>query len=161
MQSTRTLAALAPVGALAPPHETECSNDRRTRRSMSFRRSTGPSPRYGASATPTARRRARVDDPPSPLGGFVSSGQAGGSLSGFTKALLVDTGLVSEPRVETSSDFLSLEVQNAPPGNYDISVNAVLALQTVPIPVSMTIHVVDTQVIYADPLVGKRTAIYR
>src|SRR5690606_28957559 len=70
----------AGVGPLAPPHGTECSHHPPARRSMSFRRTTGASPRYGASvAPPLAARLALATheplfDPFASLYGFASIG---------------------------------------------------------------------------------------
>jgi len=101
----------------------------------------------------------RVTVIPSPT--LIPPGRVGGALSGLSAQLLVDSGLVTEPRSDTTSDYLTLAVENAPDGTYDINVDLVIALDGIRIPMPMTIHVVPFTVIYAVPLVGTRIAIYR
>jgi len=46
-----------------------------------------------------------------------------------------------ETRSDTTSDYLTLAVENAPSGTYDINVNLELAIQGIRFPVPMKIHV--------------------
>lgn len=92
---------------------------------------------------------------------FIPSGEAGGKLSPVSKAVLVDSGLATEPRTDVDTDYLTLEVDNAPSGTYDIQVALVLQLDNLDAPMPMLIHIVPGPVIYADPLVGERVTAYR
>lgn len=91
----------------------------------------------------------------------IPPGAAGGSLSLASEMVLVDSGIVTEPRADVDSDYLSLEVLNAPSGTYDIHVMLTLGLDNLDVPMLMTIHVVPGPTVYADPEAGTRTTIYR
>jgi len=107
---------------------------------------------------PTAVVRVTVTAPDA----TIAPGSAGGSLSMLSKTVLVDSGLVTEPRVQTSLDFLTLEITNAPVGNYDIHATVIIQLDNINVTMPLTIHIVDDGgTIWADPLVGKRLMLYR
>lgn len=92
---------------------------------------------------------------------FIPSGEAGGKLSPASTAVLVDSGLTTETRTDIDTDYLTLEVDNAPAGTYDINVMLVLGLDNLDAPMPMVIHVVPGPVIYANPEVGNRVTVYR
>jgi len=56
---------------------------------------------------------------------------------------------------------LDIELVNAPVGTYDINVNVTLNLDNVAVSMSFVVHAVPGKVIFADPLIGKRSIIYR
>ena len=91
----------------------------------------------------------------------VPPGAAGGMLSGLSKMLLVDSGLVTETRADINTDYLNIELVNAPDGTYDIHVDLKLGLDNADISMPMTIHVVPSGDIYADPVVAQRLTVYR
>jgi hypothetical protein len=91
----------------------------------------------------------------------ISPGEAGGSLSMLSKSVLVDSGLVTETRSQTTSDYLTLEVGNAPSGTYDIHATLVLSLDNLDVTMPMTIHILPGPDVWADPEVGKRLKLYR
>lgn len=91
----------------------------------------------------------------------IPQASAGGALSGESTMLLVDSGLVTEPRSNTSDDWLNIEVDSAPAGNYDIHATVVAVVENHPIQMLMTIHHLQSQTIYADPVVAKRVTIFQ
>jgi hypothetical protein len=91
----------------------------------------------------------------------IAVGKAGGLLSIMSRMILVDSGKVPEPRVETMSDYLTLEIGNAPEGTYDIQAMLTLSLDNVDIPMPMTIHMVPGPEVWANPLAGKRVMLTR
>jgi len=91
----------------------------------------------------------------------VLPGQAGGFLTPLSKNVLVDSGLVPELRTDVNSNYLDIELVNAPAGTYDINVDLTLNLDNVAVPLSFVVHVVPGMVVFADPLIGKRSIIYR
>lgn len=97
----------------------------------------------------------------SAVGSSVPPGAAGGKLTGLAKMVLVDSGLVTEPRADEDTDYLNIELINAPDGTYDIHVDLKLSLDNADFSMPMVIHVVPTGVVYADPLVGDRLTVYR
>ncbi len=102
----------------------------------------------------------RVTSPGS-FGDTIAPDNAAGRLSGLAEALLISSGLVMEPWSVRTTDFLSLELLNTPPGTYDIAVNLTVELDGRPASLPMTIHVVPGPTIYLDPLVGRRLTVYR
>jgi hypothetical protein len=96
-----------------------------------------------------------------PLGTTIAPGQAGGSLTPLAKTVLVDSGLVTEARTDTDSDYLSIEIVNAPTGSYDINATLKLGLDNRDIMMPMILHILPGPTVYADPQVGKRTTIFR
>ncbi len=101
----------------------------------------------------------RINVTPSPT--LIPTGQVGGHLTPLSEQTLIGTGLVTEPRADTMSDYLSLAIENAPDGMYDIAVDLVIAIDDVRIAMPITIHMVPLTVVFADPLIGKRIAVYR
>ncbi len=95
-----------------------------------------------------------------PLAVAVPPGSSAGALSMESTNLLINTQLVPEPRVNTTANFMTLGLQTHVPGNYDINVAIVLRLGGVDIPMSMVINVLDTQITYADPVLGFRGQVY-
>lgn len=91
----------------------------------------------------------------------LSPGQAGGYVSMLSRLMLVDSGLVSESRVETDSNYLTLEIGNAPAGSYAIQAMVVLSLDNVDVPMPMTINIVEGPDVWANPLNGKRLKLSR
>lgn len=118
--------------------------------------------------TSTLEVRSISDDHPTaivrvtanPVIATIATARAGGFVTPFSKTLLVDSGMVPEARVETNSDYLTLEIQDAPPGTYDINVNLVIGLDNIAIPLPMKIHMVPGPSVYADPTVGKRVLVF-
>ncbi len=102
----------------------------------------------------------RVTSPGS-FGETIQPDTAAGFLSGLAEQLLIGAGLVPEPWTVRSSDFLSLELLNAPAGTYDVGVNLAIELDGRPAALPMTIHVVPGPTVYLDPLVGRRVTVYR
>jgi len=101
----------------------------------------------------------RVTVTPSPT--VIEPATVGGALTPLSRQVLLDSGLVTEPRSDTASDYLTLEIENAPNGTYDINVDLIIAIDSIRIPMPMTIHMVPLTTVFADPLIGKRKAIYR
>ncbi|MBK7078177.1 MAG: hypothetical protein IPH44_38520 [Myxococcales bacterium] len=102
----------------------------------------------------------RVTSPGS-FGDTLQPDTAAGALSGLAETLLIGSGLVPEAWSVRTTDFLSLELLNAPAGTYDIAVNLTVELDGRPASLPMTIHVVPGPTIYLDPLVGRRLTVYR
>ncbi|MBA3453772.1 MAG: hypothetical protein H0T42_11825 [Deltaproteobacteria bacterium] len=92
---------------------------------------------------------------------LIPPGSVGGALSGLSTSLLVDSGLVPEPRLDTTSDYLTLAIENAPGGAYDINVDLDIAIEGIRIPMPMKIHILSSTTIYANPVAGTRTPFYR
>jgi hypothetical protein len=87
---------------------------------------------------------------------------AGGALSGLSQNLFIGSGLVMENWAERTSDFLSIEIQNAPAGDYDINVNLAISLDGKTVALPTIVHMVDAGgTIFADPLVGRRVQVFR
>ena len=98
---------------------------------------------------------------PGSFGETIPTDAAAGFLSGLSEQLLIGAGLVPEPWNLRTSNFLSLELINAPPGTYDIAVSLAVELDGRPAALPMTIHVVPGPTVYLDPLVGRRVTVYR
>lgn len=91
----------------------------------------------------------------------LEPGEAGGQLSLLSKSLLVDSGLVAEPLVDTSSDYLSIGLVDAPEGTYDVHATAKLSIAHQQVTLPFTIHVVPGPTVYADPAGGSRVSFKR
>jgi hypothetical protein len=117
----------------------------------------------------TLQVKAITDDHPAaavkitttPFSTTIPAGQAGGFLTPLSKSVLVDNGLLREKRADTNSDYLSIELANAPQGTYDIKATLELALDGVSAKLPITIHVVPGPTVAADPQAGKRIKLYR
>lgn len=99
-----------------------------------------------------------------PVDAVIAQGTASGSLSGLSNTLLVGTGLVSEARVNTDVNYLTLGVQNIPDiatGMLDINVSLAISIEGIRIALPMKIHVVPFDGIYADPISADRLPVYR
>ncbi|MBA2539528.1 MAG: hypothetical protein H0V17_07835 [Deltaproteobacteria bacterium] len=81
----------------------------------------------------------------------IPPGFAGGKIAPIAEPFLTDSGLVSEPRTDTDSSYVGMELVDAPSGTYDIAVGAVLGLDGLDVPLNMTIHVVPGPIIAVDP----------
>jgi hypothetical protein len=97
----------------------------------------------------------------SPFATSVGPNEAGGFLTPLAKKVLVDSGLVSETRVDTNSDYLTIEIADAPEGTYDIKATLEISLDGLTTKLPMTIHVVPGPTIFANPDVGKRIKVFR
>jgi hypothetical protein len=92
----------------------------------------------------------------------ITQARASGSLSGLSQQLLVGSGLVTETRVDTTHDYLTLEIQNIPTANVDIAVALEISISGIRIAMPMTIHVVDKlPTVYADPMIGERKQVFQ
>lgn len=94
-----------------------------------------------------------------PSSAVLSPGTAGGALSPLAQAAFV--GLVSEPRDDVDSSYLSIELLNAPEGTYDIHVDLQIGLDGRELALPMTLHVVPGPTVFADPESGNRLRVYR
>jgi hypothetical protein len=63
-----------------------------------------------------------------PSSANIPPGSAGGLISETANQAFLDSGLVSEPRVDAESAYATIETVDAPEGTYDIAVDAVLVL---------------------------------
>lgn len=80
----------------------------------------------------------------------IEPGQASGALSGISRALLVGSGLVTEPIVDPSPDYLTLEVSNGPAADATIHASIVLALDNVRVTLPMEIAWIPSALPEAD-----------
>lgn len=106
---------------------------------------------------PTAIVRVTI----SPSTTLIPPGFVGGALSGLSTQILVNSGLVPESRYDTTSDYLTLAIENAPDAMYDVHVDLVIAIGGIRIPMPMTIHMLPSGSIYANPLAGTRVVVFR
>ncbi len=91
----------------------------------------------------------------------IPPGFAGGKLSPVDEAVLVDTGIVTEPRIDTEINYGSIELVDAPVGTYDIVVDAVLGLEGLDVPLHMTLHMQPGPQVCANMEVGTRAQIFK
>jgi len=91
----------------------------------------------------------------------VTPGTMAGELSGFSHDVLVKSGLFPESNLLPEVNFLTLGLENAPAGTYDIHAQLTVELDGIDVELPMTIHHVPGPVVYADPLLGSRVAAYR
>jgi hypothetical protein len=91
----------------------------------------------------------------------VMPGTMAGQLTGLSEDVLVDSGLFTETNLHSTIDFLTLEIQNAPDGTYDIHAELTVQLDGIDVDLPMTIHYVPGPVVYADPLIGARIQAFR
>lgn len=91
----------------------------------------------------------------------LDPGRASGFLTPLSKTVLVDSGLVPEPRLDDASDYLSIGLLDAPEGTYDVHADVKLSLAHQQVTIPLTIHMVPGPVIYADPAGGKRMSFSR
>jgi len=96
-----------------------------------------------------------------PSNAIIQPGKAAGFVTPLSQKVLLDSGIVKEPRVETSSDLLNIEILNFTDGTYDFHATAEMSLDGVTTALPLTIHVVPGPEIYADPMIGKRVAVSR
>lgn len=82
-------------------------------------------------------------------------------MSQVARPFLIDNGLVQETRTDVNSDYLSMELLDAPEGTYDINVQVVFGLDGVDAPMNMTIHVVPGPTIFVDPEAATRVSLFR
>ena len=76
---------------------------------------------------------------------------AGGQLSTLSEDLLLNSGIVPETRADVNSNYLTIELVDAPAGTYDIAVAVVLGLDGLDVPFSMTVHVLPFPPIFGNP----------
>jgi hypothetical protein len=92
---------------------------------------------------------------------FIPPGTAGGKIAPIAEPFLIDSGLVTEARSDTDSSYVEMELVDAPSGTYDIQVQAVVGLDGVDVPLSMTVHVVPGPIVFVDPEAATRATIFR
>jgi len=95
------------------------------------------------------------------LSTMVPAHQAGGKIVQLAEPVLIGSGLVTETRADTNTSYVEWEVQDAPPGTYDITVNAVLTLDGIDVPLHFIVHMVAGPTIYLDPEQGTRAKLTR
>jgi hypothetical protein len=69
-----------------------------------------------------------------PSSASIAPGFAGGLISPIAEPVIVGSGLVTEPRTDTMSEYASIEFVDAPDGTYDLTIDAVLSLDGLDIP---------------------------
>jgi hypothetical protein len=94
-----------------------------------------------------------------PSTGIILPDRAGGELSLLSASLLVDSGLVTEQRVDTDSSYLDLEFVDAPAGQYDIHAEVTVALLDRELTLPLVVHRVPGPVVYADPQQAMRLPV--
>lgn len=94
-----------------------------------------------------------------PSSAAIAPGEAGGAISPNASPIL--SPLIPEPRVDTQADYIQFEIVDAPDGTYDIAADAELALDGVDFSVHLTIHMQDTQTVFADPEEATRVSIQK
>jgi hypothetical protein len=107
---------------------------------------------------PTAEVRVVVPEAPSTV---LPPGMAAGLLSGLSRDLMVNSGLVPEPFTDSAASYLSLELADAPPGTYDIAASVTLTLDGRDATLPLTIHLVPGPIVYLDPSVPRRAQVLR
>lgn len=88
----------------------------------------------------------------------VAPGIAGGVLSPVSKNVLVDSGIITEPR-DANGDYLTIAVVNAPAGTYDIHASVEMSLEGKSAKLPLTIHMVPGPTIFAEPIAGTRVRL--
>lgn len=95
----------------------------------------------------------------SPAVGLLAPGAAGGKLSGLAEAVV--SPMAPEPRGDTSTSYLAIEVADAPAGTYDINARATIRLDGIDASLPMVIHVVPGPTVHADPIAAARVSLNR
>jgi hypothetical protein len=101
----------------------------------------------------------RIEVVATPSSLTIFPGEAAGKLSGLSEQLFAS--LVTEPRTNFGSDYLSMKLVGFPQGTYDIEATLVITLNELDVTMPMTIHHVSGPGAFADPLRGKRISIFR
>jgi hypothetical protein len=119
-------------------------------------------------STATLAVKSMTDDHPTgsivivaaPSSMTIFPGEAGGELSGASEQLFAS--LVTEPRTDLTSDYLSMRLVDFPAGTYDIEATLVITLEGRDVSMPMTIHhLPGNPGVYADPIRGKRISVTR
>lgn len=95
------------------------------------------------------------------LSSAVPVGMAGGSIVPIAEPLLIDSGLVTEPRADTMTSYLAYEIVDTPGGTYDIAADVGLELDGVAAQLHFVVHMVTGPTIFAQPELATRTVVVR
>jgi hypothetical protein len=89
----------------------------------------------------------------------VGPGLAGGALSPIAEGLI--DPLVDEPRTDVDSDYLSIELVNAPSGDYDIAASLTIELDGSLVDLPIFVHVEPGPTIWIEPTAAARATAFR
>jgi hypothetical protein len=115
----------------------------------------------------TLQVKSVADDHPTAFLRFVAAPSSADITPGFAGGKIIPngvpilSGLIPEPRMDTESIYVQFEIVDAPKGTYDIKADAMLALDGTDFPVNLTIHMQDSQTVFADPEEGVRVPVFR
>lgn len=88
----------------------------------------------------------------------VGPGLAGGSLTPIAEGLI--DPLVDEPRTDVDSDYLSIELVNAPSGDYDIAALVTLELDGSTVDLPILAHVEPGPTVWIEPTAAARATAF-
>lgn len=94
-----------------------------------------------------------------PATGVVVHGYVGGKIFSDNAALY--TTAFTEPRIYTDQVILTLQLLDAPPGEYTFDAHIELSVSAVDFSLDFTIRHVDSAITYLTPTVVKRIPVYR
>jgi hypothetical protein len=91
----------------------------------------------------------------------IPPGSAGGRILPIAEPIMIGSGLVPEPRTDTTSSYATVEFIDEPTGTYDITVDVLLTLDGLDVPLHMVMHMEPGPTIFADPEMGTRATVFR